>query len=272
MSKPQTPQHAAPDQAHGLRQMFKTQAMHFVPLASNTEVTAGGVVMERLCASFTALGLKTLVVDAGERARVPNELSAFDLSECIETLSEHVRYMPAHGLPLRCVDARGDSGSLIDRLASAAHGHDVVLVHASASELVRIFGQRSRGYNVRPLVLTNGKPTGITQAYSAVKLMAQRASWLSYDLFVCTTQGESGSDRIAKRLSQCADAFLGAAQHAHHWIDPFAPATLAPGAHLLGMATEVLQCAWQHRYLASDSDTRMLGRAALPSHHTHAYN
>jgi len=272
MGKSPTPRHAAPDQAHGLRQMFKTQAMHFVPLASNAEVIAGGVVMERLCASFTALGLKTLVVDAGDRARVPNELSAFDLSECIETLSEHVRYMPARGLPLRCVDARGDSGSLIDRLAGAAHGHDVILVHASASELVRIFGQRSRGYSVRPLVFTDGKPAGITQAYAAVKLMAQRASWLSYDLFVCTTQGAMGADRTAKRLAQCADAFLGAAQHAHHCIDPFAPATLDPGAHLLGMATEMLQCAWQHRHLEADIDARMFGRSALPSYQTHAYN
>ena len=132
-SKPSRPV----DQAHGLRQMFPSRVVRFIPVVSNPQVMFGGVVLERLCAAFAGFGLKTLVVDAGERARTPSELANFDLAEGIEQLTEDVHYMPARGLPLRHVDAQGSSASLICALGDAAPQMDVVLLHASASELVR---------------------------------------------------------------------------------------------------------------------------------------
>lgn len=260
------------DQAHGLRQMFSAKAIHFVPLASNPQVMYGGVVLERLCSAFAAYGHRTLVVDAGERARQPSELSVFDPSEGIEKLSEHVRYMPARGLPLKYVDARGDSGAFIDLLASSVTGVDVVVLHASASELVRMLAHRAKGYNLRPLVFTDDSPAGLTQAYASVKLMAQRGHWLSYDLLVCADRESARGEKIAHRLSQCADSFLGAAQHAHLLLNPMEPATQDPDTAFLRMTADLLQCAWKHRQMDSNLAEHMVKRAALPSRSSPVFN
>jgi hypothetical protein len=72
------------DQAQGLRQMFAARVLRFIPVVANTRSSAGGLVLERLCAAYAAWGLSTLVVDAGEQARVPSELAEFDPSEGIE--------------------------------------------------------------------------------------------------------------------------------------------------------------------------------------------
>lgn len=270
--KPRSMGRPGQDQAHGLRQMFAAKALHFVPLASNPQVLYGGVVLERMCAAFAALGFKTLVVDSGERARVPSELSLFDLSEGIETLSEHVKYMPARGLPLKCVDARGDSGSLIDLVAASSTGVDVVILHASASELVRMLSNRARGYNLRPLVFTDDSAAGMTQAYTSIKLMAQRAQWFSHDLLVCADRDSARGEAIAQRLSQCADNFLKAAQHAHQIINPMEPATQDPNASFLNMAADLLSCAWKHRQAEGNITEHMVKRAALPSRRTPVFN
>lgn len=270
--KPRTVGRPGQDQAHGLRQMFAAKALHFVPLASNPQVLYGGVVLERMCAAFAALGLKTLVVDAGERARVPSELSLFDLSEGIETLSDHVKYMPARGLPLKCVDARGDSSSLIDLVAAAAVGVDVVILHASASELVRMLSTRARGYNLRPLLFTDDSPAGMTQAYTSIKLMSQRGQWFSHDLLVCADRDSQRGEMVAQRLAQCADNFLGAAQHAHLLINPMEPATQDPNASFLSMAADLLTCAWKHRQVEGGITEHMVKRAALPSRRTPVFN
>lgn len=260
------------DQAHGMRQMFAAKTLHFVPLASNPQVIFGGVVLERLCAAFAAFGLKTLVFDAGERARAPAELSLFDLSEGIETLSAHVKYMPARGLPLKSVDARGDSGELIDLLAMAANDVDVVILHASASELVRLLGARAKGYNLRPLVFTDESPAGMTQAYTAIKIMAQRGPWVSHDLLVCAERDSSRGEKIAQRLAQCADSFLHAAQHAHLQINPMEPAIEDPNEAFLKMAAELLTCSWKHRQTDMTDTQQMAHRAALPSRRTPVFN
>jgi flagellar biosynthesis protein FlhG len=252
--------------------MFAARTLQFVPLASNPQVIFGGVVLERLCAAFAAFGFKTLVFDAGERARMPTELSSFDLSEGIETLSAHVKYMPARGLPLKSVDARGDSGALLDVLAAAATNVDVVILHASASELVRVLAARAKGYNLRPLVFTDDSPAGLTQAYTAIKLMAQRGPWLSHDLLVCAERDSIRGEHIAKRLAHCADSFLHAAQHSHLQINPMEPATEDPNAAFLSMAADLLACSWKHRQIENTSMQRMVNRAALPSRLTPVFN
>jgi hypothetical protein len=127
-----TARQAAPmapvDQAAGLRQMFATRALRFIPVVANGSAGYGGLVLERLCTAYATLGLHTLVVDAGDQARPPCELAEFDLAEGIEPLSRQVSYMAARGLPLRHVDARGNCDSLLDALAEASPQSDVVLV------------------------------------------------------------------------------------------------------------------------------------------------
>lgn len=69
------------DQAQGLRQMFATRVLRFIPVVANPRAaSAGGLVLERLCAAYGACGLHTLVVDASEQARPPGELAEFDLA------------------------------------------------------------------------------------------------------------------------------------------------------------------------------------------------
>ena len=68
-----------------------------VPVVSNPHVAFGGVMLERLCAGFTELGLHVLVVDASERASAPSELALMDLADAIEPLSEGVSYLARAG-------------------------------------------------------------------------------------------------------------------------------------------------------------------------------
>lgn len=260
------------DQAHGLRQMFPTRVVRFIPVVSNPQVMFGGVVLERLCAAYAGFGLKVLVVDAGERARPPSELAAFDLSEGIEPLSTHVHYLPAKGLPLRHVDAQGSSSALIDLLADAAPQMDVILLHASASELVRVLAQRARGVNLRPLLFTDEQPAGLTHAYAAVKIMVQRAHWMAYNLLVCAGPGSPMGAQIAARLQQCADSFLGAAQRDWQQINPMEHASQDPSAAFLDMAADLLRCALPHTLGESAFDHLVSHRAALPSRSTPVFN
>src|SRR5690606_901890 len=195
-------------QAQGLRQPFASRVMRFVPVVANGQSGCGGVVLERLCAAYASFGLNTLVVDAADQARAPSELVAFDLAEGIETLSSQVSYMAARGLPLRHVDARGSCASLLPALADASPRSDVVLIHASASEIVRLFAQPARGQMLRPLVLTNDMPEGLTDAYAAVKILGLRGGWMSYDLLVCAPLESAQAEAVAQRLARCADDFL----------------------------------------------------------------
>jgi hypothetical protein len=165
--------------------MFVSRVLRFIPVVANSRSGCGGLVLERLCAAYASFGLNTLVVDASDQARAPSELVAFDLGEGIETLSTQVSYMAARGLPLRHADARGSCASLLPALADASPRSDVVLVHASASEIVRLFGQPARGIPLRPLVFTNDMAEGLTDAYAAVKILSQRGGWMSYDLLMC---------------------------------------------------------------------------------------
>src|SRR3989338_11007678 len=59
------------DQAQGLRQMFVSRVLRFVPVVANARSGCGGLVLERLCAAYAGFGLNTLVVDASDQARPP---------------------------------------------------------------------------------------------------------------------------------------------------------------------------------------------------------
>ena len=57
-----------------------------------------------------------------------------------------LREFERRGLPLRHVDTRGSCAGLLRQLADAAPQADVVLVHAGASELSRLFSHRGSAF------------------------------------------------------------------------------------------------------------------------------
>lgn len=253
------------DQAQGLRQMFASRVLRFIPVVANAGARCGGLVLERLCAAYASVGLHTLVVDASEQARLPGELVEFDLAEGIEVLSPHVSYMAARGLLLRHVDARGSCSGLLDALADAAPQNDVVLVHASASELVRLFADRTRDINLRPLLCTNDMAEGLREAYAAVKVLSQRGGWMAYDLMVCAPGQSTQADEVAARLARCADDFLGVAQRDSLRLDPFEPATADPSRRCMEIAAGLLRAALPHALGDTAFDQLVSPGAALPA-------
>lgn len=264
------------DQAHGLRRMFATRVLRFVPVVASPESRCGGMVLERLCTAFESFGLRTLVVDASPQARAPGELVAFDVAEGIEELSPHVSYMPARGLPLRFADARGSCAGLLDALADAAPQCDVVILHASASELARVMATRAGDGanlpNVRPLVYTNDLAEGLTQAYAAVKVLAQRGGWMSYDLLVAAPMHSTQAQAVADRLARCADDFLGVAQRLAVQLDIKQAAHAAPDARFLSLASGLLHAALPHSLSDSAFEQLTSPGSALPARMAPVFN
>ncbi len=258
------------DQAQGLRRLFAAHTMRCVPIVSNPAIAFGGAMLERLCTAYAAQGLRTLVVDAGERARAPRELTRFDLAEGIEPLSPQIAYLAARGLPLRWVDASGSTAGFLDAVADAAPDTDVVLVHASASDLARLFARRvqeEQATALRPLVLCDEHADSVTHAYAAIKLLAARAGLMAHDLLISAVPGSKRAALVAERVARCADGFLGAVLHDWVAVDPAEPATDTPSLALQRLAREQLACALPQRvsdsaFAALATDAR---RSALPA-------
>ena len=220
------------DQAHGLRRLFAgTQPQH-IALVANPHVAFSGVVLERLTTVLGAMGLNTLVVDAADTSPPPQELAALDLQAGIEPLSAQVSYLAARGLPLRHVDTRGSSAHLLDRLQAAAPQARVLLVHAGAPDLARLYAQRP----LRPLLLAADQPESLTHAYAAMKLLTQRNALMSFDLLLAAPPRARLAARIAERLAECADRFLGATLRDWAAVDPASDVREAPCAALLRLA------------------------------------
>lgn len=237
------PVHAQPvqDQADGLRRLFAHARVRFLPVVSNPHMAFGGVMLERICTALAGLGCHTLVVDAAERAPNPKEWAVMDLADCIENLSGDVSYLAARGLPLRFVDTHGSTSAFLQAAADARPQADVVLLHAGASDLCRLFSQADRSMCATPLVLADEHPASVTHAYSGIKLLAQRGGHPVQDLLLCAPSKSRRADRIGQQLSRCADEFLGAAVRDCLRIDPATHATEAPAAGLQRWAREVLQ-------------------------------
>jgi hypothetical protein len=228
---------APADQAHGLRRLFAgTRAQH-IALVANPHVAFAGVVLERLTTVLGSFGLHTLVVDAADSSPPPQELAALDLRACIETLSPRVSYLAARGLPLGHVDARGSSAHFLDRLQAAAPQCSVLLVHAGASDLARLYAQRA----LRPLLLASEQPEAVTHAYAAMKLLVMRRSLMSYDLLLAAPPARPRVPAIAQRLASCAESFLGAALHDWVAVDPACDVRDEPGEALTGLVAEQLR-------------------------------
>jgi hypothetical protein len=233
------------DQADGLRRMFSGSRPCFVPVVSNPHIAFGGVMLERLCSAFAERRASTLVVDAAERAGLAGEMALIDLGQCIERLSERVSYLPARGLPIRFVDATGSTHGLLQAIAEAAPRTHVVLVHASAPELCRLFSQRRAGLAATeppcPIVLAEDRPDSVTHAYAAMKLLTQRAGLPVFDLVLGAAPSSPRAERIASQMASCADSFFGAVLRDWARVDPAVEAIEPTGlalarlvAHRLG--------------------------------------
>jgi hypothetical protein len=231
------------DQADGLRRLFAQPRACLVPVVSNPNVAFGGVMLERLCTAFAEHGKHTLVVDASERASQHAEMALLDLAGCIEPLSARVSYLAARGLPLRFVDSTGSTASFLRAIGDAAPHCDVVLVHASASDLCRLFARTPEAQRVRPLLLADDRPASVTHAYAAMKLMVQRAGLVVHDLLLGAAPQSPRSERIAMQIATCADDFLGAVLRDWVQIDPACHATDAPTPELRRLVREQLRAA-----------------------------
>ena len=231
------------DQADGLRRLFAHSRVCIVPVVSNPNVAFGGVMLERLCTAFAEHGKHTLVVDAAERASPHSEMALLDLAECIEPLSAQVSYVAARGLPLRFVDSTGSTAGFLTAVIEAAPHCDVVLVHASASDLCRLFARNTAAEHVRPLLLADDRPASVTHAYAAMKLLTQRAGLVVHDLLLGAAKHSPRSERIAMQIATCADDFLGAVLRDWVHIDPACDATERPTPELRRLVREQLRSA-----------------------------
>lgn len=206
------------DQADGLRRMFAGSRQRFIAVAANPNVAFAGLALERLASVYASRERKVLVVDAV--GGVPQEMAAVDLASCIEPLGDNLVHLAARGLPMRYVSTRGSCESFLDALSDAAPDAGVVIVHAEASELGRLFARHA----LRPLLLAADHPASVTAAYANMKLLAQRHGLMAFDLLLVAAATSPRTARIAEQLALTADRFAGAVLHDWAAIDPAARA------------------------------------------------
>ena len=240
------------DQADGLRRMFAGRRRVVLPLAANPYVPFSGVVLDRLAAVLAAPGRQVLVVDAAAASPPPHELAALDLGVCVEHLSPRVAYLAARGLPMAYVDTRGCAGSFLDALTRAAPQAEVVVLHADAQDLVRVFKRRA----ARPVLLGADHPDSIKHAYAGAKLLAGRCSLMTFDLLLAAPPQSPRVAAIAQSLSGCAETFLGALLLHTAVIDPAGDPGEPPDAALASLLAA---------QLALDEDARALCAPAASS-------
>lgn len=222
-----------PDQADGLRRLFPASRTRFVAVAANPAVAFAGLALERLaraCAGPADEPRKVLVVDAARGT--PHEMAPVDLAACIEPMSESLCYLAARGLPMRHVSSHGSCEGFLDAVCEAAPEAGVVIVHADAPELGRLFARRAP----RPLLLAADHPSSVTAAYANMKLLAQRYGLMAFDLLLVAAAGSPRTPRIAEQLSATADRFAGAVVREWAAIDPAAQGALPPALCRLAQA------------------------------------
>lgn len=219
------------DQAHGLRSLFAGRQVLWLPIVSNPFVEGGGVVMEHVVAACESLGAKVLVVDAGERSPPASPLTALNLSEGMELLSEGIAYLPARGLIRRHVGEDGTAQGLLDALRLAAPGAEVTLLHAPASELVRLCA----GPLMRPMVLAGDGVEAVKHAYASAKFLRQRLQWSTFDLGLVSSWQPAQLEGLVDHFSTCADRFFDAVLS--HWfaVNPAASSDAPVDERLLAL-------------------------------------
>jgi hypothetical protein len=205
-----------PDQADGLRRLFAGTRTRFIAVAANPDVAFAGLALERLASVCASAERKVLVVDAARGA--PHEMAAVDLAACIEPLGDNLSYLAARGLPVRWVSSRGSCEAFLDSVTDAAPEASVVIVHAEAQELGRLFARRAP----RPLLLAADHPVSVTSAYANMRLLAQRHGLMAFDLLLVAAANSPRTPRIAEQLALTAERFAGAVLHDWAAIDPAA--------------------------------------------------
>ena len=233
--------------------------LRFVPLVHNPQVSDAGVVMERLCSAFAEQGLHTLVVDAADSASPPHELATVDLSACVETLSTEVSYLAARGLALNYLDSSASLAGFLEALGRAAPRADVLLLHAGAIDLRRMFV----GRRPCPVLLVGGRSDSLMPAYAAMKLLSQGLGPMTYDLVIAGDTPPELARQMADRLGHCGDYFLGAALRHLAVLDPLTPPQAPPAIDLLRLASA--QVAPATACIAGASGERLHGATARPT-------
>jgi flagellar biosynthesis protein FlhG len=225
------------DQAAGLRRMFTGATVRVVPVVSNPHVSCGGVLLERISTALAERGARVLVVDAGESAGSAGEMALVDLGQCVERLTPQIAYLAARGLAVRFVDAAGSTRAFLERAAEAAPGCNVVVVHASASELCRMLARRHHesfdgSDPPSPIVLAEDRPASVTHAYASMKLLAERAGIVVSELVLGAAPSSPRAERIAAKLASCADHFFAGVLRDWARVDPAGDPCDPPGDDL----------------------------------------
>jgi flagellar biosynthesis protein FlhG len=228
---------APADQADGLRRLFANgRRQRLVPVAFNAHVDCTPVLLERLAGAFVELGAHTLVIDAADSAPRANAMAEVDLAAAIEPLGANMSYLAARGLPLRHVNTRGSCEAWLSAVETAAPQADVLLLHANARDLVRLLGRRE----VRPVLTTTLDPASLTDAYTSMKLLSQRSGLMTFDLLTGMAGAPKAAQRIAERLADTADSFLGAVVREAVWLDKRDPLTAPATPALARLAANQL--------------------------------
>jgi len=253
--------HGPVDQADGLRRLFASgRRQRLVPVAFNAHVDCTPILLERLAGALHELGAHTLVVDAADSAPRANAMAEIDLTAAIESLGERMSYLAARGLPLRHVNTRGSCEAWLSAVETAAPQADVILLHANPRDLVRLLGRRE----VRPVLVTSLDPASLTDAYTSMKLLAQRSNLMTFDLLTGMAGAPKAAQRIAERLASCADSFLGAVVREAVWLDKRDPAD--------SPATPALARLAANQLLDPEAPDTGFGLAPLgAAHDQHAY-
>lgn len=232
-----------PDQAQGLRRMFARSRLALVPVVANPHIAFPGLLLERICAALDAEGARTLLVDAAESAPPAAELATLALGDGIEALTPSTSYLAARGLPLRHLDAGGSAAPFLQELLAAAPRSEVVLVHAGAGELARLFARQTIAGEVVPLLLADDRPASVTHAYAAMKWLVLRARLGVHRLLLEAAPGSPRAERIAAQIAHCGESFLGARLRDRWIVDPASHGDEPPAESLRRLARALLGAA-----------------------------
>ncbi|MEJ7137531.1 hypothetical protein [Amphibiibacter pelophylacis] len=183
----------APDQAEGLRRLFRPQhRVCWIPVVSNPYV-ASRQLLESLTVAFTQRNERVVVVDAGPLAPEPAELATVSLECCLEPVADGVSYLAARGLPRHFLDVHGDAVHFLHAIQACLPEDAVVLLHASAPDLVRLFA----GQSVRPVVLTDSRVDSVLDAYASFKLLNLRLGLRTCDVLIASEAADLAAQTAA---------------------------------------------------------------------------
>lgn len=191
------------DQAQGLRRLFEGRGVPVLAVVSNPAVAWSGFLLEHLSEALGSAGRQILLVDASETAPEPGEWTLLDPRWAVDQRCEQFAYLGARGLIHHHLSSARRAGGLLHTLIEAAPWADVVLLHAPATDLMRLLA----GQDWRPIVLADTTPAGVMQAYAALKVLG-RNRLSTFDLLLDASAHPVLGPRLAMRLADSASRFL----------------------------------------------------------------